>query len=604
VQDRKEAQITFASTEEAKKAEMLVAEGHLTDISAGYKPLESIYVPKGESTVINGRTFIGPIKVTKRWMLKEGSLVPIGADIESVVRAPEIMQELIQRGLPKDATGKEIIQFMRQELQKNNSQFTIQSTGGSMTPEELAAQKAAKEEQDRIAKEAREKAAKEAQERVSGIYELASRYAAKIPKMDELRSEALKEQWTIERFSQEILTRMSSTSIVEPATGDPGSVSVEDVVQPWVKRSILTLHTLTAQARGSDKFELFARQLNEARKNLNQRQVQAERAEAIEIIKKSRLSRGQQIRLMSTLTAGAGGALLPAPFLAELFVIIEERGLARRTFRPIPMVSKTLDLSTVATKPVAVWATEGSNATSTEAVFGEGQLSAEKLTGLAPWTSELEEDSAIALIPVLQELIAESIFEKEDAAGFKGDGSSTYGNFTGLVNAATAGVTMDAGKTAFDDLDAEDLRAVRDAVSLARRRGAEWFMHPDIISVVEGLKDLQGRYIYRGPGDNRPATLWGYPIANNGEGIESMPDLTESGASKKFICFGNPKRMLMGQRRELDLLVSREGILNSAANNISFNALQADGAIIRLTERVAFKLPLGDSFSFLKTAAA
>lgn len=605
VADRKEAVLTLASTEEAQTADTLIREGHLTDISAGYKPLESIYVPKGEKAIVNGRTFNGPVKVTKRWQLKEGSLVPIGADVASVVRSPEIMKELAERGLPANASDQQIIEFMRQELQKNKPSQTKGET--VMTPEEIAAkeekERKDREEAARKAKEDQERAAKEAQERVTGIYDVAARFTGKIQGMQELRAQALTEKWTVERFSQEILNKMTATPTPEPA--DTRSViTVEDVVQPWVKRSILTLHTLTAQARGSQKFDLFSRQLSEARKKLTPELLAAERNEAIEIIKQSKLSKGQQVRLMSTLSAGAGGALLPAPFLAELFVIIEERGVARRTFRPIPMVSKTLDLSTVATKPAAVWATEGNNSAATEAVYGEGQLAAVKLTGIAPWTTELEEDSAIALIPVLQELIAESIFEKEDDAGFKGDGAAGFGGFTGLVNAATSGHTMANGKTSFEDLDAEDLRSVRDSVSLARRRGAEWFIHPDVLSIVEGLKDLQGRYIYRAPGDNRPATLWGYPIANNGEGIESMPSLSDDAVSTKFVAFGNPKRMLMGQRRELDLLVSREGIINSDANTIAFNALQADGAIIRMTERVAFKLPLGDSIGFLKTAAA
>ena len=77
----------FSEVDEAKSPWTKVSEGHLTDFSVGYKVKESEWVPSGESKVIDGQTFEGPVIVVSSWMLKEVSIVPIGADELAKVRA-------------------------------------------------------------------------------------------------------------------------------------------------------------------------------------------------------------------------------------------------------------------------------------------------------------------------------------------------------------------------------------------------------------------------------------------------------------------------------------------------------------------------------------
>lgn len=603
VDGRLEANLIFTSAEEGQNAETKVSEGHLRDISGGYKTLESTWIPEGQKGTVKGRTYEGPVRVTTRWMLKEGSLTAIGADVMSKTRSGTITKEirrmLIEKGMDENAADNEAYEFLQRQL----NQPLNRGKGTAMTPEELEAKRKADEQKAREDEEARNRAEKEATERVEAIYDIATRNAAKVPTINELRDKAIKERWTVDRFGREILNAIPDTPAAPPPD-ERARVSAIEVVKPWRTRTVATLNWMHARATGSERAELFGRQLAELNSKVTEQQRQDEMREAMETIDKSPISPMQKIRLMSSLTNAAGAYTLPTPFLAEVFVIVEERGVARREFRPIPMGSKTLDMSTIATKAIGYWTDEGSNITAADLAFGTGQLMAKKLGAITSWSSELEEDTAVAFLAVVTESIAEAIFTKEDDAGFIGDGTPTYGSFTGLVNAATAGVTMASGKTAFADADADDFKAVRDSVSLARRRGAKWFLHPDIISNVEGLKDLQGRYIYRGPGDNRPALLWGYPIANNGEGVESMPAASASAASKKFVAFGNPRHMLMGMRRELEFAVSKEAILNTAADAISLNAFQADATILRATERIAFKLVLADSIAFLKTAAS
>lgn len=57
-----------------------VREGHVTDASAGFSILKEEYVAEGESRIIDGKAFTGPVNVATKWRLYEGSIVPIGAD--------------------------------------------------------------------------------------------------------------------------------------------------------------------------------------------------------------------------------------------------------------------------------------------------------------------------------------------------------------------------------------------------------------------------------------------------------------------------------------------------------------------------------------------
>lgn len=73
--------------EGGKAAAMLVAKGHLTDFSAGYRVEKYKRVEAGKTMQIGARTITGPALVATRWTIKEASLTPIGADVDATVRA-------------------------------------------------------------------------------------------------------------------------------------------------------------------------------------------------------------------------------------------------------------------------------------------------------------------------------------------------------------------------------------------------------------------------------------------------------------------------------------------------------------------------------------
>lgn len=82
-----EADVAFAETEAGRDTAVNVRDGHLTDFSVGYHPLETFYLESGETREINGRTFEGPVKVTTQWQLRELSVTAIGADKAATARS-------------------------------------------------------------------------------------------------------------------------------------------------------------------------------------------------------------------------------------------------------------------------------------------------------------------------------------------------------------------------------------------------------------------------------------------------------------------------------------------------------------------------------------
>jgi len=574
----------------------------------------------------------------------EGSSVDIPAD-------PSV--GLGKRGL--DFYDLEDISDMKKVLtsirsfnpQESQSRSTTTSQGGStMTPEEIAAaqekarKEAAQAERQRIQEigvvaadfshldnietlrstavndgattvDAFTRSCMNAQRDQRAEIESAAREYKDVAGIADLATQARNENWTGKKFRDEMRKLLTAGSkphkTATPGAPDKTSpiIAMRDFVQPWQRRAAVGLSLLVARHKGSDtltrKWEGRMRQLEE---QFTPQLQDAEIEACVKRIMESKLPYPQQMRLMSTLTDGAGKYLItPAPLFAEIFTLVEAWGDARRYFRPVSMITDTLKLNAIVTKAIAYHVAEGSNITAADLVFGQGTLTAVKIAGISSWTAEADEDQAVALLPIYIESIAEAIQKLEDLDGFVANAGGLLGTsstFTGLINFGTAIVTMAAGKTSFADADADDWRLLRDAVPRRHRMGAQYFMPPDSVSQLEGLRDLQGNYIYRPPSGDLPARLWGYPIANS-DGIEALGALTDA-AGTKYAAFCNGDRMLMGQRREVETVVSSEGVLDNGTD-IIYNALQADGSIVRTTERVGFKGTLAAAVGVMKTAA-
>jgi|Deesub1362A_J573_1020465.scaffolds.fasta_scaffold00715_6 HK97 family phage prohead protease len=131
--DRLVARAYFSEAPEAATAFQKVKEGHLTDLSVGYRVTASVWVEEGTTAEVNGRRFEGPMRVVTGWQLREVSLCPIGADQQAKVRNgragrptkeetmdPRLRKFLEERGLAPEASEEEAWHFLeRLELRRD-----------------------------------------------------------------------------------------------------------------------------------------------------------------------------------------------------------------------------------------------------------------------------------------------------------------------------------------------------------------------------------------------------------------------------------------------------------------------------------------------------
>jgi hypothetical protein len=78
-----------AAGDDAEHAWQMVRGGHLTDVSVGYRVTESTEIAAGQTATVLGKPYTAGkrlLRVATRWMPKETSLVPIGADAAAKIR--------------------------------------------------------------------------------------------------------------------------------------------------------------------------------------------------------------------------------------------------------------------------------------------------------------------------------------------------------------------------------------------------------------------------------------------------------------------------------------------------------------------------------------
>jgi hypothetical protein len=140
-----------------------VREGHVTDVSVGYRPLEKRFVPDGKTQTINGRDYLGPVNVVTKWVAREVSLVPIGADEVAKMRGldlnkpprnpikefsmnPELRALLVSRGMSDKLTDDEAQKWQVDQLRKEATDNDRAAAEAKATKEKADKERAEKPE--------------------------------------------------------------------------------------------------------------------------------------------------------------------------------------------------------------------------------------------------------------------------------------------------------------------------------------------------------------------------------------------------------------------------------------------------------------------------
>lgn len=128
----------------------------------------------------------------------------------------------------------------------------------------------------------------------------------------------------------------------------------------------------------------------------------------------------------------AGGYLVIPAFEQAIIDLREQYGTFRRHVGVTPMASDTVSQPVRTGGLTAYWVNEAAQITESEKTWGQITLAAKKLGALSRFSSELNEDAIISIADDLAREMAYAFAIAEDAAGWNGDGTATYGGITGV----------------------------------------------------------------------------------------------------------------------------------------------------------------------------
>ena len=285
----------------------------------------------------------------------------------------------------------------------------------------------------------------------------------------------------------------------------------------------------------------------------------------------------------------AGGYLVPTEFQAEVVRVIPSYGIARKNCRIVPMGSKSKTIPKLTAGVTTYWTDEAGTKAQSTPSFGLVTLTAKKLAGICPTTDELLEDSAIDVYNLLVELFAEAFAKEEDTQLFNGTGSPITGIFSksgvNSVELSNASVLL---------MTADDLLDMVSAVDDFSEKNGKFYLNRTILNVLRKLKDTNDQYIFQAPTASAPGTIWGYPY----EKVQVLPGTGDDAVSTKFLCFGDLKYVMFGDRKRMTVDIFKEGMIGTT------NLITQDMQAIRIVERLDMQVSVPGAFAYGITKAS
>jgi len=314
---------------------------------------------------------------------------------------------------------------------------------------------------------------------------------------------------------------------------------------------------------------------------------------------------GDEARMKEMTTDATGspyaGYTVDSELSAEIRHLMTEYGVARREMTSLPLTKGSYKANNLATDITTYWVDQAATIRSSQIVLGQEELTLEKLGVIVTLTRELLEDGEIDLFSFIGSRVAEAFAKAEDEAFFKGDGTSTYGGFTGLLNAADVNEVVMTGTT-FASIDYDDLVDMQDETPSGALANAKYYMHRTIRSYIRKLKDENGQYIYSPATSNGPQTIDSYPLVL----VEAMPSKDDTAVDTSFVLFGDlRKACIQGYKSSgLEAMRFNSGVVRNVADGADVNLITTDREAIRFTERTGYVRVIPAAVTKLTTASA
>jgi HK97 family phage major capsid protein len=177
----------------------------------------------------------------------------------------------------------------------------------------------------------------------------------------------------------------------------------------------------------------------------------------------------------------AGGFLVEGEMEKTIIDLREEYGTFRSFATVRPDGERHPEPAAPHRRLTAYWVAEAAAATESQKSWDNVSLVAKKLMCYSLISTELSEDAFINVADDLANEMAYAFAVAEDAAGWNGDGTSTYGGIRGvrtkIIDGTHTASAIDAasGHDTFAEYDATDLVTIMSKLPKYARRNARWY---------------------------------------------------------------------------------------------------------------------------------
>ena len=251
----------------------------------------------------------------------------------------------------------------------------------------------------------------------------------------------------------------------------------------------------------------------------------------------------------------AGGFLVPEELMASIIVLREQFGVFRQECQVVPMGSDTLNWPRRTGGLTAYFTGENTSITESQAAWDNVNLTAKKLAALTRMSTEIEQDAVIAIADWLVGEIAYAFAVKEDACGFNGDGTSTYGSMRGTTVIAIdashlGGGTFTTSSATLSSLAVKDLTSLMGTLPQYAIKSSKWYMSQQLFyTVVANLLASAGGNRLDILSQGIEKRLLGFPVA-----IAQTLPIAAPGSGKVQFHFGDlTMAAMMGERRGITI---------------------------------------------------
>lgn len=172
------------------------------------------------------------------------------------------------------------------------------------------------------------------------------------------------------------------------------------------------------------------------------------------------------------------------------------------------------------------------------------ELKAYTLAGYVPFFDEFGEDVFVDLAKMFLEDFTEAYGQEFDKQCLIANNEP----FTGAINMANAEVHT-IQSPSVNNLTYLDFRAAELKVEPEERKYCKWFLHETVLDHIANIRDDNGNPIWRKPGDAMPGRIDGYNVVES----RLMPQLADIEADSVIAIFMNPKRIIHGNRKGIEI---------------------------------------------------